>query len=113
MATIHTELPQDRPGHHGEYIVGQTLKTFSNPGLELWFDVNYIAGVTDLDLILLDNQVGLYLIEIKSMKIDAIQEFTMTDFVIRQSKKDSPKIPTTHRILEIKRSFETFSKIKR
>jgi hypothetical protein len=59
MATIHTELPEDRQGHHGEFVVGQTLKTFSNPGLELWFDVNYIAGVTDLDLILLDNQVGL------------------------------------------------------
>ena len=73
MPTIHTELPIDRQGHHGEYVVGQILKSFSNPGLELWFDVNYIPGVTDLDLILIDNQVGHYLIEIKSMKIDAIQ----------------------------------------
>ena len=55
MATIHTNLPEDRQGHHGEYVVGQTLKGFSNPGLELWFDVNYMAGLTDLDLILLDN----------------------------------------------------------
>ena len=88
MATIHTELPQDRPGHHGEFVVGQILKDFSNPGLELWFDVNYIAGVTDLDLILLDNQVGLYLIEIKSMPLDAIQEFSMTEFIL---KTDQPK----------------------
>jgi AAA domain len=82
MATIHTPLPQDAPGHHGEFIVGQILSKFSNPGLELWFDVNYIAGVTDLDLILLDNQVGYYLIEIKSMKIDAIQEFSSSSFVL-------------------------------
>ena len=82
MATIHTDLPVDRQGHHGEYEVGQTLKTFSNPGLELWFDVNYIAGITDLDLILNDNQVGLYLVEIKSMKIDSIQEFTNADFIL-------------------------------
>ncbi len=87
MATIHTALPEDRTGHHGEYVVGQTLKNFSNPGLELWFDVNYIAGITDLDLILSDNQVGMYLIEIKSMKVDAIQEFTSTDFILFQNQK--------------------------
>jgi thymidine kinase len=87
MATIHTELPIDRPGHHGEFVVGQTLKAFSNPGLELWFDVNYIAGVTDLDLILLDNQVGLYLIETKSVSLDAIETFTMTDFVVNEGQK--------------------------
>ena len=92
MATIHTELPQDRQGHHGEFVVGQLLKEFSNPGLELWFDVNYIAGVTDLDLILLDNQVGLYLIEIKSMPLDAIQEFTMSDFILKTDQsKTHPK----------------------
>jgi len=87
MATIHTDLPVDRQGHHGEYVVGQTLKGFSNPGLELWFDVNYIAGLTDLDLILHDNQVGLYLIEIKSMKLDAIEIFTQNDFIIRDNQR--------------------------
>jgi AAA domain len=92
MATIHTELPQDRQGHHGEFVVGQILKNFSNPGLELWFDVNYIPGVTDLDLILLDNQVGLYLIETKSMTLDAIQEFTMTEFILKTDQsKTHPK----------------------
>jgi thymidine kinase len=87
VATIHTNLPEDRQGHHGEYVVGQTLKGFSNPGLELWFDVNYIAGLTDLDLILLDNQVGLYLIEIKSMTLDAIETFTQNDFVIKPNQR--------------------------
>ncbi len=92
MATIHSELPEDRQGHHGEFVVGQILKDFSNPGLELWFDVNYIAGVPDLDLILLDNQVGLYLIEIKSMTLDAIQEFTMTEFILKTDQsKTHPK----------------------
>lgn len=87
MATIHTKLPEDKQGHHGEYVVGQTLKGFSNPGLELWFDVNYIAGLTDLDLILLDNQVGLYLIEIKSMTLDAIETFTGSDFILKNNQR--------------------------
>lgn len=93
MATIHTELPRDVPGHHGEYLVGQTLKGFSNPGLELWFDVNYIAGVTDLDLIISDNQVGLYLVEIKSMKIDAIQEFSNATFVLKTDQVKQHPVP--------------------
>jgi hypothetical protein len=87
MATIHTLLPEDVPGHHGEYVVGQILKEFSNPGLELWFNINYIAGITDLDLILLDNQTGYYLVEIKSMKIDAIQEFTNSTFILKTNEE--------------------------
>lgn len=87
MVTIHTNLPKDVPGHRGEYVVAQTLKGFSNSDIELWFDVNYIPGVTDLDLLLLDNQVGIYLIEIKSMKLDAIEIFTQTEFVLKGDQK--------------------------
>jgi len=89
MATIHTMLPADRPGHHGEFVVGQTLSKFSDPRLELWFDVNYIPGITDIDLILSDIQVGLYVIEIKSMKIESIEKFTNTEFMLvkNQSKQ--------------------------
>jgi AAA domain/Nuclease-related domain len=83
MALVHTPLPADRPGHHGEYAVGQVLSKFSNPDLELWFDVNYIAGVTDLDLFLVDSQAGFYLIEIKSMKLEAIEEFTQSTFLLQ------------------------------
>jgi len=96
VATIHTSLPEDRPGHHGEFVVGQTLSKFSDPRLELWFDVNYIPGVTDIDLILSDSQVGLYVVEIKSMKIDAIQKFTNTEFVLIN---DQPK---QHPIMQVR-----------
>ena len=113
MATIHTDLPSDRQGHHGEFVVGQTLKTFSNPGLELWFDVNYIPGVTDLDLILLDNQVGLYLIEIKSMKIDAIQEFTMADFILKvNQRKSHPKSQLLTGSIKLRDHLKRFPKLK-
>ena len=90
MATIHTDLPQDLPGHHGEYKVGQIFKNFSNPGLYLWFGVDYIAGVPELDLILSDKQAGLYLIEIKSMNQDAITEFTQSSFKVGGQDKTHP-----------------------
>ena len=90
MATIHTELPQDLPGHHGEFKVGQILKNFSNPGLDLWFGIDYIAGVPELDLILSDKQAGLYLIEIKSMNQDSITEFTQSSFKVGGQDKTHP-----------------------
>jgi hypothetical protein len=90
MPKIHTELPKDLPGHHGEFVVGQKLKQFSRNTLELWFDVNYIPGVTDLDLIIFDPQVGLYIAEIKSMPLDSIAYFSNVDFVLK------PKTPRTH-----------------
>ena len=89
------------------------MKTFSNPGLELWFDVNYIPGVTDLDLILLDNQVGLYLIEIKSMKIDAIQEFTMAEFTLNvNQRKSHPKSQLLTGSIKLRDHLKRFPKLK-
>lgn len=87
MATIHTDLPKDIPGHHGEYVVGQILKNFVNSDLELWFGINYLSGVPDLDLIIADKKVGLYLIEIKSMSLDSIKTFTPTEFVLERGEK--------------------------
>jgi hypothetical protein len=113
MATIHTELPQDRPGHHGEFVVGKILEKFSNPGLELWFDVNYIAGVTDLDLILMDNQVGLYIIEIKSVPLDAIETFTMTDFLLKEKQvRQHPKFQLLTASLKLRDYLKRFPKFK-
>ncbi len=113
MATIHTALPEDRQGHHGEFVVGQILKTFSNPGLELWFDVNYIAGVPDTDLIVADNQVGLYAVEIKSMKLDSIQKFTMTDFVLKENiNKTHPKSQVLTGSIKFRDYLRRFPKLK-
>jgi hypothetical protein len=113
VATIHTALPEDRQGHHGEFVVGQILKTFSNPGLELWFDVNYIAGVPDTDLIVADNSVGLYAVEIKSMKLDSIQKFTMTDFVLKENiNKTHPKSQVLTGSIKFRDYLRRFPKLK-
>jgi len=90
MTIIHTELPIDHPGHYGEYKVGQILKNFSNPGLEIWFGIDYIAGVPELDLILFDKQAGLYLVEIKSMSIDSITDFSQSSFMVGSQTKSHP-----------------------
>ena len=96
MPKIHTELPKDVPGHHGEYVVGQKLKQFNSNTLELWFDVKYIPGVTDLDLVIFDSQVGLYIAEVKSMPLDSIAYFSNVDFVLK------PKTVRTHPTVQLR-----------
>jgi len=79
MPTIHTKLPV----HPGENKVSQRLNSYTNPKLELWFNINYIAGVPEIDLIVFEPKVGYYQIEIKSMRLTDIQKFTQKEFVLQ------------------------------
>ena len=72
MTLFHGNLPENLPGHYGEYLVAQKLKEISFPELEAWFNIDHLPGTPELDLILFDPKNGLYLIEIKSFKIDQI-----------------------------------------
>jgi len=72
MTLFHGNFPENLPGHYGEYLVAQKLKEMSFPELEAWFNIDHLPGTPELDLILFDPKNGLYLIEIKSFKIDQI-----------------------------------------
>lgn len=89
MPTIHTKLPVQQ----GEFKVSQRLNAYANSKLELWFNIDYIAGVREIDLLVFEPKVGYYQIEIKSMKLSDIQKFTQKEFVL---KGDTVKThPTT------------------
>lgn len=113
MAKIHTDLPQDLPGHHGEYLLGQKLKNFPNLGLELWFDVNYIQGITDIDLIIAEKQVGLYLAEVKSMPLDSIEHFSPAEFRLKPNKpRQHPTIQLRAASTRLRKYLSNFPKLK-
>jgi hypothetical protein len=79
--TIHTPLPKDLPGHHGEFELGQKLSLIESDGLELWFDVNYLPGVPDIDLVMFSPKVGLFVAEVKAHRLDEIGDYDFTSFV--------------------------------
>jgi hypothetical protein len=90
MATkpiIHTPLPKDVPGHHGEYELGQKLSKLESDGLELWFDVNYLPGVPDIDLVLFSPKVGLFVAEVKAHRLDEIGVYDFASFVQSNGEK--------------------------
>lgn len=113
MAKIHTNLPEDRPGHHGEYLLGQKLKNFPNLGLELWFDVNYIQGMTDIDLIIAEKQVGLYIAEVKSMSIDSIEHFSPVDFILKpKNRRQHPTMQLRAASTRLRKYLGNFPKMR-
>lgn len=90
MATkpiIHTPLPKDVPGHRGEYELGQKLSVLESDGLELWFDVNYLPGVPDIDLVMFSPKVGLFAAEVKAHRLDEIGLYDFSSFVQSNGEK--------------------------
>jgi hypothetical protein len=91
MTTFHTELPEDTPGFHGEYLVGKSLQSFKDDQIEAWFQVDYLPAVTDLDVVLFHPEAGLFLLETKGMKIESIETYSLTEFVLfPRTKKQHP-----------------------
>ena len=94
MATkpiIHTPLPKDVPGHRGEYELGQKLSLIESDGLELWFDVNYLPGVPDIDLVMFSPKVGLFVAEVKAHRLDEIGVYDFSNF--KQSNGEKRQHP--------------------
>jgi cold shock CspA family protein len=75
---VHTPMPEDEPEHHGEYVFAHHLAALTDEPFHLWFGVDYLPGVTDLDLLLCFEPVGFFAIEIKAFSIEAVHEYSAT-----------------------------------
>jgi hypothetical protein len=91
MATFHTHLPKDEKGYHGEYEFAQALSRIDDPELEAWFQIGYLPQVPEQDCIIFHPQAGVFLVETKGVKIDAIAKYNFTEFVLFPNvKKQHP-----------------------
>lgn len=89
---IHTALPPQKHGHFGEFEAGQLLNEIDSDDLELWFNLDSLPGVPEIDLILYQPLSGLYLIEIKSFKIDEISEVKNGELILKNSNSKNSNI---------------------
>ncbi len=91
MTLFHTSLPEDKPGFHGEFLVGRSLQGFKDDLFEAWFQVDYLPAVTELDSILFHPEAGFFLLETKGMKIESIATYSLTEFILfPKTKKQHP-----------------------
>lgn len=81
---VHTLMPEDEPEHHGEFVFASELVKLCGDDAHLWFSVDYLPGVSDLDLLLCVEPIGFFAIEIKAFPVDAIEELTATHMAVKR-----------------------------
>jgi len=72
LVVQHTGLPSNEKGRYGEYRTAKWLSEIEGENLNLWFGVNYLDAVGDIDQLIGDSRVGLWVIEVKGHSLDQI-----------------------------------------
>jgi hypothetical protein len=83
LSIVHTAIPEKISGHIGEHNLAKHLIALEDLDAELWFGVDYLPNVRDIDLILFHKKAGLYLIEVKAVELDAIARFDVKNFTLK------------------------------
>jgi hypothetical protein len=78
MAKVHNELPK----HNGELRVANRLRQFDDR-FHLWFSIDSVPKVPDIDLILIDETTGAFVIEIKAVTLEMFESFSFSTCQIR------------------------------
>lgn len=86
MAKRHTDWPN--PEHRGELNLAKQLCSFADGRLHLWFDLNTLLGVNDIDVLLYHELLGLFVIEVKALPIEGIEVFGWKRCHIRGREPD-------------------------
>jgi len=92
MPIFHTALPENIKGHYGEHLLGLKINEIKNDQLEIWFNVNYLPGVPDIDLIIFEPTRGLYIAEVQSFDIEAIEKYDLENLNTKgeENKRQHP-----------------------
>ena len=79
MVHVHTELPR----HAGERSAAERLIAIADAETHVWFSVNYLPGVSDLDALILHEEIGVFAVEIKAVFQEMIVEYGPDRCVIK------------------------------
>jgi len=75
MATVHGEVPEKLPGRVGEYLTAKWLSELDDQDLHLWFGINYLQNVGDIDILLAHPSTGFMVIEVKGHPLQLIETY--------------------------------------
>lgn len=72
------DLRSPLPSHFGEATFAKKIIPMLEKDVHLWFGVSYLPGVKDIDLLLWDEQVGVFVIEIKAVALKMFERFNLS-----------------------------------
>jgi len=84
MAKLYTDLPKNR----GERDFANQLKNISDDRLHIWFSIDYVPGVRDIDVLLIHEEIGAFVIEVKAVPIGMIEDIGYKHCKITGRNKD-------------------------
>lgn len=83
MAVVHTDMPK----YKGELEVARQLAQIDDERLHLWFSLENIPGVSDIDLLIIHQDHGALVVEIKAIPINMIKEYSFNSVLIEGRKR--------------------------
>lgn len=90
MSISHTPLPENTPGFYGEYRLGQFLSGVTDDELELWFGVNYLANVGEIDVLMCHPRFGAVVVEVKGHNHDQVKAYSRQDIEYTNNQRGHP-----------------------
>ena len=94
MPTVHTALPENIPGRYGEWVTADWLSQVSGNDLHLWFGVNYLEAVGDIDILLGDLRCGMWAIEVKGFSLPQISAYSRDTITYGSTDSRTEKHPS-------------------
>src|SRR5262249_31530911 len=88
MAILHTDIPTE---YLGEKQLAQVLAGFPDPHFHLWFALK-LPGVRDIDCLFWHEQIGVFLVEVKAVPINFVEEFDLKRCKIRERNRDKSPV---------------------
>jgi len=101
MTQCYTKLPK-RPG---ERNLAKQLTSFDDPELHLWFGLDFIPGVRDIDVLLWHEVKGVFIIEVKAVILEAIEFFGWESYQIQKRPVDDSPCRQADRALNSLRNY--------
>jgi hypothetical protein len=71
MSNVYTDFP--KPIEEAE--LAKSLSSIQDDKLHLWFGLNFIPDVRDIDILLYHENAGFFVIEVKAVSLEQIEEF--------------------------------------
>jgi hypothetical protein len=96
-------MPEYGDGHKGERRLAEVLKLIAGPSTHLWFGLDYLPSVPDLDLLVWHGQVGVFAVEVKAFDLAAIESAGLREVNVRGRSS------TLHPLHQAKRAADRLS----
>jgi hypothetical protein len=112
---VHTPLPKDEAKYHGEYYLAQRLLGLTDLQGDVWFNIDYLPNVTEIDLAYFGPDLGLFIIECKAIRLDEVDIYDLHSFKLKGSsdERQHPVAQVHHASIKVREHIQRIVKLDR